>query len=225
MLTYLATWTGWFVTDTGWDRHWAETTGNSVLFVPDALVNLWHYHDAVYKFHTNLSTAHPYQSSPYTWLLLGRPVAYFYESKGVCGAPACSAEVIALGNPLLWWAFIPALFASVWRAVARRDWRAWTILAMVAVGIVPWMFYPDRTMFFFYALPALPFLVLAVTLALGMVLGPARAAPDRRIAGGMLAGTYMLIVALTFWYFYPIFTGEVIPYEEWHVRMWLDTWV
>jgi dolichyl-phosphate-mannose--protein O-mannosyl transferase len=225
VLTYLATWAGWFLTDTGWDRQWAETSGKGSPIIPNALESLWHYQVAVYEFHSKLTTAHPYQSSPYSWLFLGRPVAYFYEGGGNCGAASCSAEVIALGTPSLWWMFIPALVATGWRWFAKRDWRAGAILLMVAFGFVPWMFYPDRTMFFFYALPSLPFLVLALTLALGMVLGPANASFDRRLAGGVLTGVYLLIVALTFAYFYPVFTGEVITYAEWQARMWLDSWV
>jgi dolichyl-phosphate-mannose--protein O-mannosyl transferase len=230
--TYLLTWTGWFVTDTGWDRNWAETSGvipgffpDALNAVPNALLSLWHYHEAVYRFHKTLSTAHLYQSSPYSWLFLGRPVAYYYEGGGQCGAPTCSAEVIALGTPALWWSFLPALVATAWRWLARRDWRAFAILAIVATGFVPWMFFPQRTMFFFYALPSEPFLVLAVTLALGMVLGPTTASFDRRLAGGVLTGVYLLVVAMTFAYFYPIFTGEVITYAQWQSRMWLDSWV
>lgn len=225
VVTYLATWTGWFVTDTGWDRQWAETSGEGLPFVPNALESLWHYQMAVYNFHSKLTAAHPYQSSPSSWLFLGRPVAYYYESKGNCGAPTCSSEVIALGTPALWWSFIPALVATGWRWFSRRDWRAGAILLVVAVGFVPWLFYPDRTMFFFYALTSTPFLVLAVTLALGMVLGPAAASFDRRLAGGILAGVYLLIVAMTFAYFYPIYTGELLTYTQWHARMWLDSWV
>jgi dolichyl-phosphate-mannose-protein mannosyltransferase len=225
VVTYLATWTGWFVTDTGWDRQWAQNTGEGSRFIPDAIENLWHYQQAVYKFHSTLTTAHPYQSTPWSWLFLGRPVAYYYESKGNCGASACSAEVIALGTPSLWWSFIPALVVTAWRWLSRRDWRAGSILLVVAAGFVPWMFYPERTMFFFYALPTLPYLVLAVTLTLGVVLGPATATFDRRLAGGILSGVYVLIVGMTFVYFYPILTGKLITYAQWQARMWLDSWV
>jgi dolichyl-phosphate-mannose--protein O-mannosyl transferase len=225
VLTYIATWAGWLLTDTGWDRHWAETTGNSIPLVPDALRNLWHYHQAVFAFHEKLSSSHPYQSTPYSWLFLGRPVAYYYEGSTGCGAPTCSREVIALGNPLLWWAFIPALLATMWRWLAQRDWRGGAILLMVAVGIVPWMYYSTRTMFFFYALPALPFLVLAVTLSLGMILGPRTAGVDRRLSGSILVGAYVMLVGLAFAYFYPIYTGRLLTYAQWQARMWLDTWV
>lgn len=225
IVTYLATWTGWFVTDTGWDRHWAETSGQGSALVPNALESLFHYHKAVLDFHSKLTTNHPYESSPSSWLFLGRPVAYFYESTGNCGAAACSSEVIALGTPSLWWSFIPALIATAWRWLSRRDWRAGAILLVVAAGFVPWMFYPERTMFFFYALPTLPYLVLAVTLAIGIVLGPATATFDRRLAGGILTGVYLLVTAMMFAYFYPIFTGRLITYAQWQARMWLDSWV
>ena len=225
LATYLLTWTGWFVTSTGWDRHWAETTGHEVWWAPDALVNLWHYQKAVYEFHTHLTQKHDYQSTPWSWFVLGRPVAFYYSPDGNCGASKCSAEILALGNPLLWWSFVPALVACVWRWLARRDWTAGAILLCAAAGIVPWMFYPDRTMFFFYTLPALPFLVLAVTLVLGMVLGPATAARDRRVTGAVALGAYVLVVALAFAYFYPIYTGEVMTYAKWHARMWFDSWI
>ncbi|MFD7729224.1 hypothetical protein ACFV6F_02405 [Kitasatospora phosalacinea] len=28
-----------------------------------------------------------------------------------------------------------------------------------------------------------------------------------------------------FLYFYPIFTGQTIPMDDWRARMWLDTWI
>lgn len=82
-------------------------------------------------------------------------------------------------------------------------------------------------MFSFYALPAVPFLVLAVVYALGAIMtppegtatGPAR--KDRQLVGAVVAATYVVLVALCFAYFYPIFVGQSIPYESWSQRMWL----
>jgi dolichyl-phosphate-mannose--protein O-mannosyl transferase len=31
----------------------------------------------------------------------------------------------------------------------------------------------------------------------------------------------VLLVALCFAYFYPIFVGQLIPYADWSARMWL----
>ena len=65
--------------------------------------------------------------------------------------------------------------ALVWFGIARRDWRAGAILLAVAAGLLPWFYYAldGRTMFSFYAAPAVPFLVLAVVYVLGAIIAPA----------------------------------------------------
>ena len=39
-------------------------------------------------------------------------------------------------------------------------------------ALVPWFFFSSRTMFYFYALPAEPFLILAVIYVLGCIMTP-----------------------------------------------------
>ncbi|MFG1717859.1 dolichyl-phosphate-mannose--protein mannosyltransferase [Micromonospora chalcea] len=241
VVTYVATWSGWLLSDEGYYRLAERYPNNPELsdtpFI-GALNNLWEYHKASYGFHTQLDDPHKYQSWPWQWLLLGRPVAFHWSGDGSCGAPSCASEVLLLGTPLLWWSFLPAIAATAWLGLARRDWRAGAILLSVAAGLLPWFWFAldGRTMFSFYAAPAVPFLVLAVVYVLGAITTPApvtattvTAAPpdpqqlrDRRMVGGIIAGAYVLLVALCFAYFYPIFVGRVLPYAEWSARMWLD---
>ncbi|MBO4205994.1 dolichyl-phosphate-mannose--protein mannosyltransferase [Micromonospora echinofusca] len=180
VLTYIATWSGWLLTDGGYYRHWRQSQGKDELPVIGALQNLWEYHRAAYGFHTTLDTSHKYQSWPWQWLLLGRPVAFYWSSEGACGAASCAAEILLLGTPILWWSFLPALVALVWLGIARRDWRAGTILLGAAAGLLPWFWYAldGRTMFVFYVAPALPFLVLAVVYVLGAIITPGRPAGE-----------------------------------------------
>ncbi|HZE39690.1 MAG TPA: glycosyltransferase family 39 protein [Stackebrandtia sp.] len=223
---YLATWTGWFLSDDGYYRHWLRDNHQSEPPVIGPLINLWHYHMDVLHFHDTLSSPHTYQSWPWQWMLDIRPVVFFWSPDVDCGAKECASEVLMLGTPLLWWAFLPSIIALVWWAVAHRDWRAWGILGAAAAGIVPWLAYPDRTMFFFYALPAVPFLVLAVVFALGMIIGPPKSSPERRLSGSLIAAGIVILIALCFVYFYPIFTGQPITNDDWHARMWLDNrWI
>lgn len=237
--TYLATWSGWLLTDDGYYRLASSYPGSRLSDRPviGPLINLFEYHRAAYGFHAQLDDAHKYQSWPWQWLLLGRPVAFHYAGDGVCGAASCASEILLLGTPLLWWSFLPALVALAWLGVARRDWRAGAILLTVAAGLLPWFWFAldGRTMFSFYAAPAVPFLVLAVVYVLGALIAPAggdvgTVAPlvpgdpsyERRLVGSIAAGAYVLLVALCFAYFYPIFVGRVIPYSDWLSRMWLD---
>jgi len=232
---YLSTWTGWFVTDTGYLRHFRETNGKSEWPIVGALQNLWHYHEQAYKFHSDLTAHHPYQSWPWQWLLLGRPVSFYWPGGGNCGAPSCAREILLLGTPVLWWSFLPAIFALVWFGIARRDWRAWGIFTGIVAGLLPWFYYAvkdGRTMFSFYVLPALPFLILAVVYVLGAIMTPAEGAvagtarTDRQLVGSLIVGLYVAIVALCFAYFFPIFVGQLIPYESWSHRMWLGSrWI
>jgi dolichyl-phosphate-mannose--protein O-mannosyl transferase len=230
---YLASWTGWFLSDSGWNRHGLASRGEPEPPIIGALINLWDYHKQAYQFHTGLNSKHDYQSWPWQWLLMGRPVAFFWDTNQPCGSDKCAAEVLLLGTPLLWWSFIPALAGLAWFGIAQRDKRAGVIGLMVAAALLPWFWYHydgGRTMFVFYALPALPFLVLAVVYVLGAIMGPpgprTSGVPDRRVVGAVVAGVYLLMIAACFAYFHPLYVGESIPYADWWDRMLLGRrWV
>ncbi len=242
VVVYLASWTGWFLTDQGYDRHWLRAHGDHEPPFLGALINLYHYHKDALYFHDHLTAKHPYQSWPWQWLLLGRPVAFYWSSNGPCGAGQCASEVLLLGTPLLWWSFLPALVALTWFGISRRDWRALAIGLGACAGILPWFNWEldDRTMFYFYALPAEPFLILAVVYVLGCFMAApssvaALRAPaarrrfdpaDRRLYAAIGVGVYLVLVAFTFAYFYPIYVGSTLTYTEWFHRMWLGSrWI
>lgn len=249
VLTYLASWTGWIIHDDpdrhGYYRDWAATDGKggSWTWLPDWLRSLWHYENQVYEFHVNLTSGHTYQSNPWSWIVLGRPVSYFYEEQHGCTRSStgkCAREVLALGTPLLWWAACFALLYVLWRWFFRRDWRAGAIACGVAAGWVPWFLYQERTIFLFYAVVFVPFLCLAVAMMIGAMLGPAAGTGEkhelglaksdpsgerRRTVGAVAAGVLVLLIVWNFIYFWPLYTGTPIPEDSWRDRMWLDTWI
>ncbi|MET7643981.1 phospholipid carrier-dependent glycosyltransferase [Streptomyces sp. NPDC005426] len=249
VLTYLASWTGWIIHDDperhGYYRDWAATDGKGGhwTWLPDWLRSLWHYENQVYDFHVHLTSGHTYQSNPWSWIVLGRPVSYFYEEQNGCtdsSTGKCAREVLALGTPLLWWAACFALLYVLWRWFFRRDWRAGAIACGVAAGWVPWFLYQERTIFLFYAVVFVPFLCLAVSMMIGAMLGPAagtgtahrlgleKSDPSgerRRTVGAVAAGVLVLLIIWNFIYFWPLYTGTSIPEDSWRDRMWLDTWI
>ncbi|WP_329547160.1 phospholipid carrier-dependent glycosyltransferase [Streptomyces sp. NBC_01356] len=238
LATYLISWTGWILSPSdgtgGYFRNWAATEGKggSWTFLPDWLRSLWHYEHEVYEFHVGLSSPHTYQSNPWSWIVLGRPVSYFYESPapGTDGCPTdaaekCAREVLALGTPLLWWTACFAILYVLWRWAFRRDWRAGAIACGIAAGYLPWFMYQERTIFFFYAVVFVPFLCLAVAMLLGAIIGPPGSTERRRVIGATAAGVLVLLIAWNFIYFWPLYTGQAIPIDSWRSRMWLDTWV
>ncbi len=228
--TYLLTWTGWFMSDNGYGRHWADGRGGTWGWIPAPLRSLWHYEYQVYQFNVNLHASHPYQSNPWSWLVLGRPVSYYFESpkfgqSGCRAAGGCSQEILALGTPLLWWSACFALVYLLYRWVMRRDWRAGAIVCAAGAGYLPWFHYQDRTIFYFYAVAFVPYLCLAVAMMVGAFLGPPQASENRRMWGAVGAGTLVLLIIWNFIYFFPIYTGMTIPYTSWQARMWLDSWI
>jgi dolichyl-phosphate-mannose--protein O-mannosyl transferase len=229
-VTYVSTWTGWFLSDDGYGRHWAEGRGGPWAWIPAPLRSLWHYEHAVYEFNVGLYTPHKYESNPWSWLVLGRPVLFHFQSPkpGVdgCGTTVdCSQTILALGTPVLWWSACCALVHLLYRWALRRDWRAGAVLCGVGAGYLPWFLYQDRTVFSFYAVVFVPYLCLAVAMMLGALAGPPGATGRRRVRGAVAVGAVVLLIAWNFVYFFPIYTGQTLPYADWHARMWLDTWI
>ncbi len=236
-VTYMATWTGWFVTATGYGRKWDQATssGNPFFFVIDSARSWVEYQWQVFSFHNDLATSHPYMSEPWSWPLLLRPVAFHYEGKQqVCGAADCSEAVLGVGTPVIWFGALAALVALIAWYVATRDWRAGAVLLAYAMGWLPWFYFAfaeNRTMFLFYAIPMVPFMVLAITLCAGWLIGPmVRTAdgrlPVRRTTGAAVVGAFALLAVINFWWLHPVLSAEVIPYAEWKARMLFDSrWI
>ncbi|MDH2428711.1 phospholipid carrier-dependent glycosyltransferase, partial [Sphaerisporangium sp. TRM90804] len=226
---YVASWSGWFATAYGYGRNWAQATSSGWGYWVFSSMRSWvGYQVQVLGFHTGLDRSHPYQSEPWQWPLLLRPVAFHYESPGGCGAAKCSEAVLGVGTPVIWFGAVLALVALIAWYTATRDWRAGAVLLTFGVGWLPWFYYAiadNRTMFLFYTAPILPFMILALTLAAGLLIGPSRAASSRRAAGAAVVGAFTLLALVNFWWLYPVLAGEPIPYDDWYRRMLFRSWV
>jgi dolichyl-phosphate-mannose--protein O-mannosyl transferase len=225
LVAYVAIWSGWLLTEGGYGRDWASANPG-LPFVPDALRSLVEYHRSAWGFHVGLDSPHSYKSSAWSWPFMSRPTSYYYESDGLtCDAPRCAAAVLAVGNPVIWWAGLLALGHNTWRAVAGRDWRSGALLVGYLAGWLPWMVFHGRTIFTFYAVVLVPFLAGMLAISLASLPGGLQASPPRRRNGLIAAGFVLLLVVAAAWYFMPIWTGEVLTHRQWHLRMWLPTWV
>jgi dolichyl-phosphate-mannose-protein mannosyltransferase len=225
---YVASWTGWFATSYGYNRNGAALNGGH----PTGTITAWlRYNQSMLNFGLGLHSSSPYQSNPLGWLVLARPTAFYSAClpKKLCGgATSTEQEVLAIGTPLIWWAACLALLVCLAWWLTRRDWRPGALLLCVAAGWLPWIWFywhDHRTEFYFYSAAIVPFLVIAITLCLGLIAGPARASPVRRGAGSAICGAYLLAVLLNFYYIYPLLAGQVIPYSSWLSRMWFSSWI
>jgi dolichyl-phosphate-mannose-protein mannosyltransferase len=227
VLTYLASFTGWFLGETSQGKAWAQQNPDTAYpFVPDALRSLWHEHAQWLTFHNGLSSPHPWESGPWSWLVTGRPIL-LWNPQGLTD-PAGEQVVryiLMVGTPVLWFAFVPASLWLLWRIAARRDPAAGVVAVAIAAGWGTWLLNLERTMFIFYMAPVLPFFVLAVTLVLQDVLGSAHEDRLRRRVGLGVVCLYLALVAVSFVYFYPVLTGQPLSRDDWWSRMWFHSWL
>ena len=204
---YLLSWSGWIISSKGWARD-----SGSNLFS-----SLWNYHIEIMNFHRGLTEQHTYAANPWSWLVLGRPTSFYYETPKNCGAQSCSQEILAIGTPILWWAGIFAIAITVGLFIANKDRVSAFILAGIAGTYLPWFFIQNRTTFYFYAIAIFPFIVLALINVFNWAL-------NNQINRKLIYG-FVITVGINFIYFLPIFIGINIPYVDWLDRMWLPSWI
>ena len=178
--TYLLSWFGWFMNPSAYKHGWAaaERAAGRGSWLPDSIADFIEYHRAIYKFHVGLSTPHSYMAKPSGWLLQMRPTSFYWQSNDTLGADAyhcdtrnCVRAITSIGNIPIWWAAFVAVFVVVAYVALKRDWRGWVVLAGYIGLYLPWFMYWDRTIFTFYTVAFVPFVVLALTVALGWGIG------------------------------------------------------
>jgi dolichyl-phosphate-mannose--protein O-mannosyl transferase len=172
------------------------------------------HHRYMFDYHRDLTQTHSYQSPPYSWLLLKRPVAHFFDTD----PNGDYREIIATGNPFVWWPSIAALAYVLydWVTAPERRRASGLIVAGFGLTYLPWLgmaFSQRSATFLFYLLPTVPFMCLA----LGYV-----AWRISHFWEGRAAIIVFSIVAVASFAFYrPLLIGDPLPYAEWRQRLCL----
>ena len=232
ILTYIASWFGWFAHPAAHGHGRSGIPGFA-----GSLADLWLYHKEMWTFHNGLSTPHTYQSSPYTWLAQYRATSFHWangpEVTG-CTSGTCATDIVALGNPLLWWIGIGALIVVLWATVRYRNWRTGIITLGYIALYVPWLAYAHRTIFTFYTVAFAPFVALAVAWLIAILAGwvtadgqPLTAPLPRRteLTGWVLAAVLTIMILACAAYFMPLWRADVVDYSFWRAHMWLPSWI
>lgn len=179
----------------------------------------------MFHYHSTLRATHDWASRWWTWPLLLKPVWFYGRTGG-----SRLSNVFALGNPLVFWAFLPAAGFALWRIAtwARRpndgrfDLRLLNMqpqslgLAIALLGFfgqwLPWALSP-RITFLYHMLPSVPFGCLLIAWTLERL-------PWRR-----LKAVYLGAVCLLFVFFYPIYSALPIPPAFTAAHYWMPGWV
>jgi len=111
--------------------------------------------------------------------------------------------------------------------IARREWQSGLLLLFFAAGYLPWFLFQKRTMFNFYSIAFEPFLILLLVYVLSKYLEghPIRFGPIHESYRFYTVLLFILAVALCFFYFFPLYVGQSISYNDWLARMWFKSWI
>jgi dolichyl-phosphate-mannose--protein O-mannosyl transferase len=174
----------------------------------------------IFRYHADLSATHSYFSPWWTWPLLVRPTWYFWWSGG-----GWVRGIVALGNPAIWWASLPAAAWAATTGVRWRDPRRLFAGAGFFLLYLPWGVSPRTLNFSHYLFEAIPY----ACLALGIFL-------DRAWDGRhpLLPRAYVAVAMALFLLFLPFLTALPVPAGLWGYRFpllggglwtWFPSWV
>lgn len=164
----------------------------------------WGMQKQMWWYHTGLEAEHAYTSPWWSWPLNLRPV-WLYVNR----VSDTVANIYAMGNPVLLWGGLVGIVMGFYELFLKKN----KSLALAIFGwlifFIPWAASP-RIMFFYHYLPAIPFLMIVLAYNL---------AQNRT-----LLKVFMLISLIIFIYFYPHWTGIVVPTWLSDSYFWLESW-
>jgi hypothetical protein len=160
-------------------------------------------HFQMFNYHFGLTAGHASSSPWWSWPLALKPTWFFngtYDGEQI-------AVIYNGGNPILFWAGVPAIVACAILAWRRRSPALVLVVAAFAFLLVPWM-RVERATFAYHYLTAVVFAMVAVAYLVDELL--------RRPAWRDLAIGYLALAAVAFVLVFPL--GSAWPMPDWYIN-------
>lgn len=164
-------------------------------------MQMLHNQQQMFRYHSELVAEHPYSSAWYEWPTMIRPMFYYSNTL----ANGLKEGISAFGNPLVWWAGIPALLYMFYKIFAKKDTNALYITVAYFAQLLPWILVPRLT-FAYHYFPSAVFVTIMVIYCLRDFVGE----KNSRIKYAVL---YVVVAFLFFIMFYPVISGMPINGE------------
>lgn len=185
----------------------------------------WNYQVTMFRYHSTLEATHSFASPWYEWPLDIRPIWYFAGD-----TQEGYSTISAFGNPLLWWAGIPALGAAAclwWKE--RFRWAGLVLAGFLSVYL-PWVLVPRLT-FIYHYFTAVPFLVVALCGVFSLLYQRGGFARQLTFPGGIqCSGATLLLAAFTaaclllFAVYFPVLSGSPTTRDYANALELFETW-
>ena len=225
-----------------WQPHLKQNPGT----IKEVETQIYNFH----KSYANRPQEHPYTSAWYSWPMMIRPVCYFYETtknpseiipNRKTPLPLNEVKLVydihAMGNPLLYWFAIIALFAlafvlceQFWfllkglikladkKYLAINFFVPLYLIISYSANLFSWAGV-SRFTFLYHYMPASIFSFLALAWLTDYLL-----ASKQKMAVN-LSIFIILIISISFLFFLPVYLGLPISPRGFFLRMWLPSWI
>ena len=170
--------------------------------------------EVMFSYHSQLVSTHPFSSCWYQWPIMYRPI--FYYSGTV--TDTIHEGISAFGNPLVWWAGIPAFVYMVYLALKKKDKMAGFLIVAYFAQYLPWVLV-SRTTYIYHYFPSVPFVVLMLVYTMVKIV-------EKKPKWVKWMIVYTALAVVLFAMFYPVLSGY--PVEVGYVKSflkWFESWV
>ncbi|SUJ03547.1 Dolichyl-phosphate-mannose-protein mannosyltransferase [Sphingomonas paucimobilis] len=208
----LCWWSAWALLGVGAGLAYAVTFAPAFFYIsePMTLARLLPFQLEMYARQTQILPPHAYQSTWWSWPVIGRPIWYFYEV-----ADGAQRGIFLLGNPAVMWGGLVAVAACALGWLRGREVRLGVAAALWIGGFAVWAIIPKSLGFYYYYF--LPAIWLSVVLAVAI---------DRwRAVLRDWDEAYLVAAICLFVYFYPILTAGALAGPRSFLRWaWFADW-
>ena len=187
-----------------------------------------------YHFENTDQKFHPYSSSWYTWPMMIRPIAYFFESGAQSGSMIVDVEVFKaihlFPNPalnffsliavvILSFKWIGYLSESLGNRIIREElYLSSFILFGFYANFLPWAL-ASRSTFIYHYQPAAIFSFFALAYFIYRLI------QRNTFETKLLYSFALVLILLSSIYWLPIQLGLEISDESFYSKMWFDSWI
>ena len=187
-----------------------------------------------YHFDNADQKPHPYSSPWYTWPMMIRPIAYFFDSGMTNNLDGTSTQAFTaihlFPNPALNFLSLVAIFILTFRWIEiisksiseRRILEDTYLISIILIGFyanfIPWAV-ASRSTFIYHYQPAACFSFIALAFLLY------RLTTKNKIESLFLYYACLILILISAVYWLPLQLGLEISSESFYSRMWFDTWI
>lgn len=168
----------------------------------------------MFNYHSALNGTHPYGSKWYQWPIMYRPMWYY---SGIT-VDNLREGISAFGNPLVWWAGIPAAAYMIYLIVKEKDKKAAFLVIGYLSQYAPW-FIVTRVVFIYHYFTSVPFITVMLGYSFFKLV-------QQKPKLKKMVFVYTALAIGLFIMFYPVLSGYPITVDYANKFLkWFSTWV